>query len=272
MCYIILLNTQRNKMILVRINTLALLSVMIFTESLSSATKISNHTNFSSENTIALAAERLFEGSPNELIHTFIPHKYVEQFERALFDRANKNLDLIDDRGDHRNLGYKNVHWCKAPYKRDGGVYYRRMVEDDNFSDEGKSNESSHIEIIPSESNEIPDGIQKDITENINDRDLGYYKHKYRCYDAWKYGQYVGFRYKGKYYAYPPCYHYTKFKSCSKSGCKGISSYDKAFWSACYSYSESKKGHKGYSYDDHDYGYYYGHYSGSRRNLRGNNE
>ena len=253
-----------------------------------------NQTDFeSANNPISFALHQMFDtglsSEDDNLVHVFIPNSHVQEFERALFDRANENIAADHDGSDlsveHRQLGYKKVHWCKSPYARKGGSYYRRMVDDDVFSEEFDNSENNRVEIIPSGGADVPEGFQTEADDQESGtRELEYgRKHQYRCHDAWKYGQYVGFRYRGKYYAYPPCFHYRA--SCSKSGCRHLysgcsKSGCRGHGSACSYRSGSRKGGRGCSksgcsynsYDDYGYDHYYNRYSGSRRNLRGNDE
>lgn len=209
--------------------------------------------------------------------HVFIPHKLVHDFERSLLTRAHDqdyDHDMNDDsfefpnkisnknsysNSNERNLGGYKIHYCKAPYARHDGVYFRRMTEADEFADESAlalhhQNQNSAIEVHMQNSLDIPDDtdiasasydsiadddVSSDSNEHQYQRQLGK-DYRYMCVDAWKYGTYVGVRYKNKYYIFPPCLQYGYGHGSGYDG----SSYDSSYYS--YSKSKSKYGGGGY--------------------------
>jgi len=247
--------------------------------------------------TIQYSINAMFEPADDETEnHVFIPHNLVHDFEQALLNRArDMSTDVeqhdVDEFQRHRTLRNYKVHFCKAPYARHGGVYFRRMTASDEFADEDtlKSTAQASIEVHSAHSSnnslDIPDASIAEAPNSSDDaaRQLGK-DYRYMCVDAWKYGTYVGVRYKNKYYIFPPCYQYGygyghrsyySYSSKGKGKGKGSSSYYSSdgggyYGHGCgtgayhhgsyYSYSSKGKG-KGSSYSSSSsssYGSYYG--------------
>eukprot|EP00814_Leptocylindrus_danicus_P020468 CAMPEP_0116020890 /NCGR_PEP_ID=MMETSP0321-20121206/10064_1 /TAXON_ID=163516 /ORGANISM="Leptocylindrus danicus var. danicus, Strain B650" /LENGTH=327 /DNA_ID=CAMNT_0003491663 /DNA_START=509 /DNA_END=1492 /DNA_ORIENTATION=+ len=237
--------------------------------------------------TIQYSINAMFEPADDETEnHVFIPHNLVHDFEEALLNRARDMSTDAEQHDDefqrHRTLRKYKVHFCKAPYARHGGVYFRRMTASDEFADEDTFLNSS-IEVHSTHSNSLdviitpnPDIAEAPNSSDDAERQLGK-DYRYMCVDAWKYGTYVGVRYKNKYYIFPPCYQYGHYSYSSKGKGKGkggsyySSDYDGGYYGrgcggggayrrSYYSYSSKGKG-KGSSYSSYSsYGSYHGGY------------
>uniref|UniRef100_A0A7S2JRH8 Uncharacterized protein n=1 Tax=Leptocylindrus danicus TaxID=163516 RepID=A0A7S2JRH8_9STRA len=198
----------------------------------------------------------------NDAIYDHRAMKEVEDSADATVS-GNGEVDVNSNENESRNLKKKGGHYDKLRGSYDS--------LDGSGSYDGSYDSGSYDSSSSYDSYDSPKKYRK--------RGRG---PKWHCYDAWKYGTYVGYKYKGRYYAYErprplprpisPSYSSGSYYSYSKKG-KGKGKYK---YSSSSSYSRSRRyggygGHGGYGgyggYGGGRHGGYGRHGSYHRRKL-----